>query len=308
MIRDWGTLQWGHFLLHSLPTSEPSSLQFYIIVFSDSYFPIRSEALCEQRNSRPTCPSSWAILRFGQCLRMCLLIHKAEATSAEHQSPWKGARVLTILQYGCQDFCHLPRRAKFGFLWISTSNLPSFPLRPTKPTFLEVGPESMYICQASGDLNVTKLENLWAESFMILWVNSLTSSDPWVEQFGESYDQNKPVSLVSYANGHRGLIITWQHKCPIISVCRSVPGDQLFCNNGHAQHWTACIPLSCSPPHSFLMREEPLSSQGFNPLLPGPKDQNRGWGGSWHEAGHQKEVEERFSGMTEYLGQLALCI
>lgn len=92
---------------------------------------------------------------------------------------------------------------------------------------------------------------------MKLWVNSLTSSDFWAEQFGKSYDQNKPVGLVSYANGSRGLIITWQHECPIISVCCSVPGGQLFCNNGHAQPWTARIPLSCSPPHSILMREEP---------------------------------------------------
>lgn len=26
----------------------------------------------------------------------------------------KGVRVLRKLQYGCQDFCQLPRRAKFG--------------------------------------------------------------------------------------------------------------------------------------------------------------------------------------------------
>ena len=165
------------------------------------------------------------------------------------------------------DFC--------GFQWLTYLHFPS---DPPNPSFWKWVLRVRISVKHLGDFNVTKLENLWAESLMILWVNSLTSSDSWVEQFGESYDQNKPVSLVSYANGHRGLIITWQHKCPIISVCCSVPGDQLFCNNGHAQHWTAHIQLSCSPPHSFLMGEEPPSSQGFNPLLPGPKDQGS-WGG-----------------------------
>ena len=117
--------------------------------------------------------------------------------------------------------------------------------------------DSTYVSSNWEILAWPKPETLWTESFMQLWVNSLTSSDFWAEHFGKSYDQNEPVSLVSYANGSRGLIITWQHECPIISVCCSVPGGQLFCNNGHAQPWTALIPLSCSPPHSILMREEP---------------------------------------------------
>lgn len=97
--------------------------------------------------------------------------------------------------------------------------------------------------------------------------------------------------------------MTGQHKCPVISVCCSVPGGQLFCNNGHAQHWTACSSAH-SPPHSILLREEPLGSPDFNPLLPGPRTEV----GEVYDLAPGIQGGGRKTSQNDYLGQLALCI